>query len=233
MPRVRHLPARDLALVALFAALMAALGLPGAFTLFGNAVPITAQTLGVMLAGSILGAKRGFLAVAAFDLLVLAGLPLLGGGRGGLPVLFGPSAGYFLAFPLGAFVIGWLTEKGLALARGRRHPLAYGFIANLVGGIGVVYAIGIPVQAARTGTSVAVAAVAAAVFLPGDLIKSAVATVIASRVHAGYPLLPHDDQARRVHASHGRYPHPSKDTETARPETAQPRDTVPGDGSSS
>ncbi|MEQ4204918.1 biotin transporter BioY [Actinopolymorpha sp. B17G11] len=185
MPSRRRLPTRDLAVIALFAALIAALGLPGSFNLFGNAVPITAQTLGVMLAGSILGARRGFLAVATFGVLVLAGLPLLAGGRGGIGVLAGPSAGYFLAFPLGAWVTGWLTEKTMP-----RYTLPVGFIANVVGGIAVVYAIGIPVQAARTGTSGLVATmVAAAVFLPGDLIKAAVATVVAKGVHAGYPTL--------------------------------------------
>jgi biotin transport system substrate-specific component len=185
VPSLRRLPARDLALVAMFAALIAALGLPGTLTLFGSAVPITAQTLGVMLAGSVLGAKRGFLAVLTFDVLVLAGLPLLAGGRGGLGVLAGASAGYFLAFPLGAFVTGWLTERGMP-----RYSIPFGLVANVIGGIGVVYAVGIPVQAARTATSSLVAAtVAAAVFLPGDLIKAAVATAVAKGVHAGYPTL--------------------------------------------
>ena len=185
MPASRRLPARDLALIALFAALIAALGLPGSFTLFGNAVPITAQTLGVMLAGSILGAKRGFLAVLTFDVLALAGLPLLAGGRGGLSVLAGPSAGYILAFPFGAYVTGWLTEKAMP-----RYSLAYGLVANIVGGIVVVYAAGIPVQAWRTGTSSLLATiVAAAVFLPGDLVKAVISTLVAKGVHAGYPTL--------------------------------------------
>ncbi len=188
MASTRRLPAQDLALVALFAALVAALGLPGMFSLFGNAVPITAQSLGVMLAGSILGARRGFLAVATFDVLVLAGLPLLAGGRGGLGVLAGASAGYFVAFPFGAWVTGWLTEKAMP-----RYSLPYGLVANIVGGIGVVYALGVPVQAARTDTSGLVATlIAAAVFLPGDLLKSVVATLVAKGVHAGYPTLGRD-----------------------------------------
>ncbi|MFZ0157482.1 MAG: biotin transporter BioY, partial [Kineosporiaceae bacterium] len=68
---------RDLALVAVFAALIAALGLAGVIYPFGSVVPITAQTLGVMLAGSILGARRGVLAVLTFLVLVAAGLPWL------------------------------------------------------------------------------------------------------------------------------------------------------------
>ena len=73
MPTYRRLPVRDLAMVASFAALTAVLGLPGSLMLFGNAVPITLQTLGVMLAGSILGWKRGALAMIVLLALVAAG----------------------------------------------------------------------------------------------------------------------------------------------------------------
>ena len=138
----RRLPARDLALVATFAALIAVLGLPGQLNLFGNAVPVTAQTLGVMLAGALLGARRGALAVLVFCVLVVLGLPLLAGGRGGLSVLTSPSAGYFIGFTPGAFVIGVL----LGLWRGR-FALAWALVAIVVGGLGVVYAIGMPVHA--------------------------------------------------------------------------------------
>ena len=109
----RSLAAADLAQIATFAALIAALGLVGAFYLFGGAVPITAQTLGVMLAGALLGARKGAASCLVFVGLVLAGLPLLAGGRGGLGVLATETAGYFVAFPVGALVIGWLTERML------------------------------------------------------------------------------------------------------------------------
>lgn len=62
-----HLTARDLALVAVFAALVAVLGMPGGFSFFGT-VPITAQSLGYMLAGCILGAWRGALSMLVFVL---------------------------------------------------------------------------------------------------------------------------------------------------------------------
>ena len=183
MPTTRRMPVRDLALIASFAALMAVLGLPGALTLFGNAVPITLQTLGVMLAGSILGWKRAFLALLVFLALVAAGLPLLAGGRGGLGVFVGPSAGYLIGWPLGAAVVGWLVERRLPA-----YPVWWGLLANLVGGIGVVYLLGIPVQAAVLGTtSVAATALAAVIYLPGDITKAIVATVVAAGVHKGYP----------------------------------------------
>ncbi|MFC6258113.1 biotin transporter BioY, partial [Kocuria oceani] len=71
-------------LVAVFAALIAALGLVPPITVGIVPVPITLQTLGVMLAGALLGPVRGMLSVVVLEVLVLAGLPLLAGGRGGL-----------------------------------------------------------------------------------------------------------------------------------------------------
>jgi biotin transport system substrate-specific component len=177
-----RLPARDLALIATFAALIAVLGLPGQLNLFGNAVPVTAQTLGVMLAGSLLGAWRGALAVLTFCVLVLLGLPLLAGGRGGLGVLTSPSAGYFLGFTAGAFVVGAL----MGLWRGR-FALGWALVANVVGGILVIYAIGIPLQAWITGLPLTAVVVKSAVFLPGDLIKAVVAAVVARGVVRAYP----------------------------------------------
>ena len=86
---------RSLTLIALFAALVAALGLIPQLTLaFG--VPITAQSLGIMLCGTILGAKRGGLAALLFVGLVALGLPLLAGGRGGPGMFATGSAGYLV-----------------------------------------------------------------------------------------------------------------------------------------
>jgi biotin transport system substrate-specific component len=194
--RSRRLPARDLARVAVFAALIAVLGLPGAFMPWGLAVPITAQTLGVMLAGAVLGARRGALAVTLFLVLVLAGLPLLAGGRGGLGVLALPSAGYLLGWVPGAYVVGWLVERSLP-----RAPLAVGVAACLLGGVGVVYLVGVPVQAWRTDVPLPQSLVAAAVFLPGDLLKAVVAGTVAKGVHAAYPALAQERAARRAAAA--------------------------------
>ena len=72
---------RSLTHVALFAALVAVLGLVPQISLAAG-VPITAQSLGIMLCGTVLGARRGALAVLLFLALVAAGLPLLSGGRG-------------------------------------------------------------------------------------------------------------------------------------------------------
>jgi biotin transport system substrate-specific component len=174
--------AADLARIAVFAALIAALGLPGTLTPFGNAVPITAQTLGVMLAGALLGAWRGAAACVVFLILVAAGLPLLAGGRGGLGVFTGPSAGYLIGWPIGAFVIGLLTARMLP-----NYRLWLGIVINIVGGILVIYAIGVPVQAARVGSGLLAVVQSSVQFLPGDLVKAVVAAIVARQVHRAYP----------------------------------------------
>lgn len=181
-PHRRRLTSRDAAQVALGAGLVAALGLPGAIAVFGSAVPITLQTMGVMLVGSLLGARKGALSMVLFLGLVAAGLPLLAGGRGGLGVFAGPSAGYLVAWPLAAWVIGRIVASG---RHGYRWPR--GLTANLVGGVGVVYALGIPVQAWRTEVPLPETAVLAAAFIPGDLVKALLATAVAVGVHRALP----------------------------------------------
>ena len=119
----RRSTARDLAQIAIFAALIAALGLPGSITIGSTGVPITLQTLGIMLTGGILGARKGFLAVAVFLVLTTAGLPLLAGGRGGLGIWAGPSAGYLVGWLVGVVVIGLLTAPILP-----RYPLWQGIV---------------------------------------------------------------------------------------------------------
>ena len=101
---------RNITLIALFAALVAALGLIPKLTL-GFGVPITAQSMGIMLCGTILGARRGALAVLLVLALVALGLPLLAGGRGGLGVFAGPTVGFLVGWPIAAFVTGLIVER--------------------------------------------------------------------------------------------------------------------------
>jgi biotin transport system substrate-specific component len=169
-------------LIASFAALIAVLGLPGSIHMFGGAVPITLQSLGIMLAGSILGWKRGALAVVVLLVLVAAGLPLLAGGRGGLGVFAGPSAGFLLGYVAGAAAIGWLVQRLLPA-----YPMWWGGLSNAMGGIGVVYLFGIPGMAIVLHTSLLDATRTSLVFVPGDAIKVLIATAVASAVHRGYP----------------------------------------------
>lgn len=191
----RRLPARDLALIAVFAALLAALGQLPALQPFPAIAPVTAQTLGVMLAGSVLGARRGALSVVTFLALVAAGLPLLSGGRGGLGVFSGKSAGFLLGWVFGAFVVGYLVER-----RPARGLLAWLIGSNVIGGIGVVYLFGIPGMALIGDLSILKATTLSAVYLPGDAVKVVIASVVTAGVLRGYPgIVP----ARRTRGEQG------------------------------
>jgi biotin transport system substrate-specific component len=181
MPARRY-TSRDLALVATFTGVVAALGLVPAFLPPGFSVPITAQSLGVILAGAVIGARRGFLSLALLLVLVAVGLPLLAGPRGGLGVFAGPSVGFLLGYPVAAYVVGWLTERG-----GPTYRVSWGLVANLIGGIVVLYVFGVVGVAAVTGISLQAALVATWIYLPGDLVKVVVAAVVARGVHAAYP----------------------------------------------
>ncbi|MEM1428484.1 MAG: biotin transporter BioY [Pseudomonadota bacterium] len=170
----------DLVLIALFAALTAALALFPPITLPVSGVPITAQSMGPMLAGAIIGARRGFLSLLLFLGLVAIGLPVLSGGRGGFGVFAGVTGGFLIGWVLGALVVGWLWPK----AGGR--PALQG-LAVLAGGIGVVYLIGTPWMAAILGMSLDTAIVAMLPFLPGDLLKALLTVLIARGVARAYP----------------------------------------------
>jgi len=193
VPRLPRSSSRDLALVATFAGVVAALGVVPAFTPPGFTVPITAQSLGVMLAGSILGARRGALSLVLFLTLVAAGLPLLAGGRGGLGVFVGTSVGFLVAFPVAAWVIGWISERA-----GTPYRLHWGLVANVVGGIVVMYLGGVVGLAAVLDLSLVAAATTLWVYVPGDAVKVVIAALVARGVHAAYPgLLNRDRSAAR------------------------------------
>ncbi len=97
---------RDLVLSALFAAIIVVLGILPPITLGFIPVPITAQSLGVMMAGVVLGARRGTIAVLIVLVLVAIGLPVLSGGRGGLAAFAGPTTGFLIGWVFAAFVTG-------------------------------------------------------------------------------------------------------------------------------
>ncbi|PZR00524.1 MAG: BioY family transporter [Cereibacter sphaeroides] len=162
---------RNLAYVALFAALIAILTIVPAVTL-PSGVPVTAQTLGVMLAGAVLGSRLGFAAVALYVVLGLIGLPIFSGGTGGFGVLAGPTGGFLIGFPFAAFVTGFIVE------RWRVQIGLSAFVAAVIGGIAVLYAFGIPGMALALGKPLAVAAGFATPFIPGDLLKAALAALI-------------------------------------------------------
>ena len=174
---------RDIAQIALYAALVAALGLlPKISIPIAGGIPITGQSLGVMLAGVMLGPIRGALALLLFLLVVALGLPLLAGGRGGVGVFMGPSVGFLIGFPFAAMACGWL----MGLMK-ERAVLPAAWISAAVGGIVVLYAFGISGLAWKTDMSLLAAAQVMAVYLPGDTLKVLLAGLVAQTVWRGMP----------------------------------------------
>ena len=172
---------RDLAQVAVFAALIVVLGLPGQISIGSAGVPITLQTLGVMLAGSLLGWRKGLFSVLAVLVIGLA-LPVLAGGRTTLTSLAGPTAGFLVGWIPAVIVIGLLTAWMMP-----RYRLIPGLAINILGGIVVIYVFGVAGMLLRTDLTPGAAIAANGAFLPGDLAKAVVTAVVAQQVHRARP----------------------------------------------
>uniref|UniRef100_A0A832I316 Biotin transporter n=1 Tax=Eiseniibacteriota bacterium TaxID=2212470 RepID=A0A832I316_UNCEI len=130
-------------------------------------VPLTGQTFAVLLSGAVLGARRAFLAQALYLAEGASGLPFFAGGAGGLAVFAGPTGGYLAAFPLAAAVTGALAERGLD----RRFAT---MLAAMLAGSGAIFALGLA-GLARFVPAEHLLASGLLPFLPGDLVKSALA----------------------------------------------------------
>ena len=172
---------RDLAQVAVFAALIVVLGLPGQISIGSAGVPITLQTLGVMLAGALLGWRKGLFSVLAVLVIGLA-LPVLAGGRTTLTSLAGPTAGFLVGWIPAVIVIGLLTAWMMP-----RYRLIPGLAINILGGIVVIYVFGVAGMLLRTDLTPGAAIAANGAFLPGDLAKAVVTAVVAQQVHRARP----------------------------------------------
>lgn len=154
----------DAALVAGFSlviALCAQIAIPLPFT----PVPVTLQTLAVLMAGCLLGSGRGALAVLAYLGEGFAGLPVFSAGRAGIAHLLGPTGGYLLGFLAAAFVVGVCAERGAS-----RSWL--GTWAMLILGNIVLYIPGVVWLGAYTGMGRALS-LGLAPFVAGDLLKIA------------------------------------------------------------
>lgn len=167
---------RDIVLVSLFTALTALLALFVTIPLPFSPVPLTGQSLAVMLAGGILGARRGFLSQLVYVLLGAAGVPVFAGGQAGIGVLAGPRGGFLWGFMMGAFVIGKLVEKK------KKPPVLFLVTAMLAGGVMVVYIPGIIQLSLVTSMSLPEALAAMLPYLPGDVLKAIVAAFLTRRV---------------------------------------------------
>jgi biotin transport system substrate-specific component len=174
---------RGVAFSALFAALVVVFGyvsIPLGF----SPVPITLQTLAVMLAGGMLGARYGFFSMMIVVVLTAIGFPLLHG-KGGLSAILGPTGGYVVMWPVAALAIGWLVPK---VRSGSAVGYVLIFLVMELFGSMLLYVSGVPWLAHVAGFTMSKALTAG--FYPyiiGDLIKAAAATIITVSLRQVFP----------------------------------------------
>ncbi len=141
-------------------------------------VPITGQTLGVIVVGAALGSRRGAAALITYMLVGLAGLPVFADFTGTIAAVAKPSFGFVIGFIFSAFVAGWFAER----AWDRRPALAFvGFAAASV----VPFLFGIPYMAFILNVVLGLdysfwglLEVGLLPFIVGGLIKAALAALI-------------------------------------------------------
>jgi biotin transport system substrate-specific component len=181
-------PSRDIALVAAFAALISASAYIGAIPVGSAGVPITLQTLTVMLAGCVLGPLRGFSAVTLYLALGAVGLPVFAEHSSGIGVFSGPSGGYLLSFPIAAALGGFLVAY---VARERRTRAIVVFFCSLAASVLVIHPLGILGMMLHFDVSFLEAASWDVPFWLGDLVKTSLVAMIAAEVHRAFPQLLH------------------------------------------
>ncbi|WP_138413709.1 biotin transporter BioY [Sinomonas gamaensis] len=185
--------AQSLALVAVFAALIAASAIVPGIPVGSFGVPITLQTLAVALTALVLGGTRAAAAVGLYLILGFAGLPIFSGGRAGLQILAGGSAGYIVAFLVGAFLLGLLAERIVRRTSAARRG-AWFFLAATVVSVVVIHSLGVLGMMVNLKLSWQAAFLADLAYYPGDLLKNAVSALAATAVHRAFP----DVLVRRV-----------------------------------
>lgn len=163
---------RDIVYSSIFATITAILAqismpLPGG-------VPLTLQTLAISLAGIILGSKKGFFAIMVYVLMGAFGMPVFSNFTGGIGVIFGPTGGFILSFPIMAFIIGLVCEK--------TENKILVFLGMILGSI-VNYAMGTVQFAIVTNSTLTKAFLVSVLpFIGVGLIKALLATLIGSTV---------------------------------------------------
>ena len=167
-PATKHVAwAYDAALIA-GGSLLVALAAQVTVRLPFSPVPVTGQTLAVLLVGALLGSRRGAASMLAYLVEGLIGLPVYAGGASGLAYAMGPTGGYLVGFVAAAFVTGWLAERGWDRRAGTTA------LAMLAGNA-AIYAFGLPWLAIYVGQQAAVLGLVP--YVVGDIAKLVLAAL--------------------------------------------------------
>ncbi|HWQ46947.1 MAG TPA: biotin transporter BioY [Longilinea sp.] len=166
---LRRSLALDIALVAGASLVLAGLAQIRIYLPF-TPVPVSAQTLGVLLIAAVLGSRRGVAAVITYILEGIVGLPFFAGGNAGLGVLTGVTGGYLIGFVVAAAVVGYMAERGL-------DRKWWSALTAFLTGTVIIYAFGATGLAAIVGWQNAFTA-GVLPFLLGDAFKIILAAIL-------------------------------------------------------
>jgi len=161
---------RSLFLIVLGSLLLAALAQVEIVLPF-TPVPMTGQTLGVLLIGAMLGSKRGAASMILYLTEGALGLPFFAGGASGVGILTGATAGYLVGFVVAAYVIGWLAERGL------ERRVRTSIIPFIVGTI-LIYICGVAWLSVVLGSFSKAITLGILPFLIGDAVKLIAAALL-------------------------------------------------------
>jgi biotin transport system substrate-specific component len=140
-------------------------------------VPVTGQTLAVLLVGALLGSRRGAWSTLAYLGQGLIGLPVFATGSSGAAYVLGPTGGYLLGFVVAAYLTGWLAERGWD------QRIGTALLAMGLGNV-AIYALGLPWLSIYAGSQTL--ALGLLPYLAGDALKLALA---AAALPGGWRLL--------------------------------------------
>lgn len=174
--------ALDIAYVAVFTALIIVFAFVSIPTPTAG-VPIVIQNAVIILAGLVLGGRRGFFVGLLFMALGLVGLPILAGGRSALSAIAGPTVGYLIGYIIAPAIAGLIAYRAPRNKGGMMLTLA---IAGIIG-LAIQYLCGSLGLMVRSDMSFGAAILAQGPFIIPDLIKVAIMVAIAAGVHAAFP----------------------------------------------
>lgn len=170
------LTTRDLCFTGIFTALtvvMAQISIP-----MPMGVPMTMQTFAISLTGIMLGSRKGFYSALAYVLLGAFGLPVFANFQGGMGMIFGPTGGFILSFPLMAWLIGLGAEK----MQNNKSALILGILSGTV----VNYICGMALFCVATGNGIWTAFTACVLpFIPTTIIKAVAAGILGLKLKSG------------------------------------------------
>jgi len=179
---MKNLSVQDLCIIAIFAAIIAVMAqiiIP-----MPLGVPMTLQTLAIMLAGVMLGAKKALISTILYVLLGAVGAPVFAGFAGGFGIVLGPTGGFIMSFPLLALAVGIGAEK--SNKNPNRTPIASLYLwGGLTIGVLFNYLCGVVYYSIYTSNSLLTSFIACVlIFIPTDILKIAIAGLLGIKIRS-------------------------------------------------